>query len=147
MQYLLFGLRKPSITGKILAQFEGKFVALSLNKFGSHVVQKCLQELGEECHNRIIMELTCSPNVFLNVAQDNFGNFIIQTALAVSKVSQSINAPLHLLEYTYTYASLQASNYHMHHPIYNYLSLKHRLLTIYDYLYLLKAVVLKFTKN
>ncbi|XP_030942396.1 putative pumilio homolog 8, chloroplastic isoform X1 [Quercus lobata] len=124
VQYLLFGLRKPSITRKILAQFEGKFVALSLNKFGSHVVQKCLQELGEECSNRIIMELTCSPNVFLNVAQDNFGNFIIQGALAVSKGaiherlvslinnhSQLLKSHLHGAWITRFYKNRQNNNY------------------------------------
>lgn len=84
VQHVL-GLRVPQITADLLRQFEGHYMHLSCNKYGSNVVERCLIESGEQQSMRIIMELLGSPNVSM-LLTDPFGNFVIQKALSVSKV-------------------------------------------------------------
>ncbi|KAJ6965078.1 hypothetical protein NC652_003099 [Populus alba x Populus x berolinensis] len=56
-----------------------------MNKFGSNVVEKCLIWSGEENASMIIEEFMHSP-YFVNVCRNNFGNYVVQKALEVSKV-------------------------------------------------------------
>ena len=86
VQYIL-GLDITEVTANILAQFEGNILDLSMNKFSSHVVEKCLKELRAEYSTRIIVELISNPELFQNVVQDYSGNYVIQSALAVSQVT------------------------------------------------------------
>ncbi|XP_044510840.1 pumilio homolog 12-like [Mangifera indica] len=80
----VLGLRIPQITADLLRQFEGHYMHLSCNKYGSNVVERCLIESGEQQSMRIVMELLKSPNVCM-LLTDPFGNFVIQSALLVSK--------------------------------------------------------------
>ncbi|KAG6652552.1 putative pumilio homolog 8, chloroplastic [Carya illinoinensis] len=80
-------LRMPRVAEAIHAQLEGRFLSLSMDKHGSHVVQKCLIEFGEQLSARIIRELTSIPERFLSFLQDQWGNYVAQTAKAVSKGS------------------------------------------------------------
>ncbi|CAL5332504.1 unnamed protein product [Camellia sinensis] len=80
----LLGLKIPEVTTNLLRQLEGTYVSLSRNKYASNVVEKCLAESGEEQSSRIIMELLRNPNVCMLLV-DPFGNFVIQSALSVSK--------------------------------------------------------------
>ncbi len=88
VQYIL-GLDITEVTANILAQFEGNILDLSMNKFSCHVVEKCLKELRAEYSTRIIVELISNPELFQNVVQDYSGNYVIQSALAVSQVRLS----------------------------------------------------------
>lgn len=65
---------------------------LSMNKHGSHVVEKLLREYEEEKYSsRIIEELISGdPERSLNFFQDQWGNYVAQTAKKVAKVSRSI---------------------------------------------------------
>lgn len=94
VQHVL-GLKVPQITENLLAQLEGNYIFLSRSKFGSNVVEKCLSELREEQSTRIIIELLRNVNVSMLLV-DPFGNYVIQTALAVSKV-RSLNLSVYII--------------------------------------------------
>ncbi|KAJ9166302.1 hypothetical protein P3X46_021076 [Hevea brasiliensis] len=83
VQHLL-GLKVPQITANLLRQLEGSYAALACNKYGSNVVEKCLFESREEQSTQIIWELLGSPNASMLLV-DSFGNYVIQSALLVSK--------------------------------------------------------------
>ncbi|XVE93463.1 hypothetical protein REPUB_Repub01dG0195000 [Reevesia pubescens] len=83
VQYVL-GMRVPNVTSNIIVQLGGSYVTLSMNKYGSNVVEKCLKDAGEEHSARIITEIMHDPD-FLKVLQDPFGNYVVQSALHVSK--------------------------------------------------------------
>ncbi|EEF52315.1 RNA binding protein, putative [Ricinus communis] len=83
IQHLL-GLRNPLITANLFRQLEGYFAVLSCDKFGSNVVEKCLLESRAEQCTQIISELLRSPCSSMLLV-DPYGNFVIQSALKVSK--------------------------------------------------------------
>ncbi|XP_022772227.1 pumilio homolog 12-like [Durio zibethinus] len=83
VQHIL-GLKEPQITESLLRQLEGNYASLSCNRYGSNVVEKCLVESGEQQSTRIIMELLKSP-IVSRLLVDPFGNYVIQSALSVSK--------------------------------------------------------------
>ncbi|KAG5542038.1 hypothetical protein RHGRI_021771 [Rhododendron griersonianum] len=83
VQHLL-GLKIWEVTENLVKQFEGSFVSLSCNKYASNVMEKCLTEAGEEVSSQILMEFLRSPDVSMLLI-DPFGNFVIQSALSVSK--------------------------------------------------------------
>ncbi|XWS24149.1 hypothetical protein CRYUN_Cryun28dG0075800 [Craigia yunnanensis] len=85
VQHIL-GLKEPQITDSLLRQLEGNYASLSCNRYGSNVVEKCLVESGEQQSTRIIMELLTSP-IVSRLLVDPFGNYVIQSALTVSKGS------------------------------------------------------------
>lgn len=71
----------------ILKQLEGNFGDLSMQKYSSNVVEKCLQyahEVGQ--YPNIVLELINDPR-FDKIMQDPYGNYAIQTALNNTEVS------------------------------------------------------------
>ncbi|KAI3807140.1 hypothetical protein L1987_23064 [Smallanthus sonchifolius] len=82
----IVGLNKPEpeLTALLVRQLKGNFASLSCNKYASNVVEKCLNETGEEISTSIIMELVTSPKSSLLLV-DPYANFVIQSALRVSK--------------------------------------------------------------
>lgn len=82
----MVGLKVAEFTARLVRQLQGNFASLSCNKYASNVVEKCLNESGEDISRKIVMELiTCSnPSLLLT---DPYANFVIQSALTVSKVS------------------------------------------------------------
>lgn len=105
MQFV-FELRLPWATMDILDQLEGNYGDLSVQKYSSNVVEKCLKYAGEERRARIIRELISHAHLD-QVMQDPYGNYVIQAALHQSKVTRlhySINhilIPMKILnEYT-----------------------------------------------
>ncbi|TYJ45990.1 hypothetical protein E1A91_A02G092600v1 [Gossypium mustelinum] len=83
VQHVL-GLKERQTTESLLRQLEGNYASLSCNRYGSNVVEKCLLESGEEQSTRIIKELLRSP-IRSRLLVDRFGNYVIQSALSVSK--------------------------------------------------------------
>ncbi|KDP41654.1 hypothetical protein JCGZ_16061 [Jatropha curcas] len=83
VQHIL-GLRVSHITANLLRQLEGSYAALACNKYGSNVVEKFLFETREEQSTQIIWELLRSSNASMLLV-DPFGNYVIQSALSVSK--------------------------------------------------------------
>lgn len=70
----------------VLDRLSGHYYSLSINKYGSNVVEICLIQARQvELLNGIILELlsvTDTSELFL----DSFGNYVMQKALQVSKV-------------------------------------------------------------
>ncbi|KAK4804116.1 hypothetical protein SAY86_003933 [Trapa natans] len=93
----LLELRNPYFNTIILNQFKGEFYQLSSDKFGSNVVEKCLMVVTQmDQLDDIITELlskTGTSSLFLN----EYGNYVMQTALKVSKEWMSLKH-LYLLQ-------------------------------------------------
>ncbi|KAL1203499.1 Pumilio-like protein 9 [Cardamine amara subsp. amara] len=102
MQYLIE--HKVSAV-KLLIQFRLHYAELAIQKFSSHVVEKCLRQYPES-RAEIVRELLSVPN-FEHLLQDPYANYVIQTALSVTK------GPVHarLLEKVYRFGKLQSSPY------------------------------------
>ncbi|XP_019082882.1 PREDICTED: putative pumilio homolog 7, chloroplastic [Camelina sativa] len=80
-------LRIPSAVAMMLAQLKGHYVQLSMQKFSSHMVERCLMHCPES-RPQIVRELV-SVSHFDQLLQDPYANFVIQAALAATK------GPLH----------------------------------------------------
>ncbi|KAL4346632.1 hypothetical protein GQ457_17G004130 [Hibiscus cannabinus] len=87
VQFIL-ELKIPSATSTLTSQFEGNYVHLSLQKFSSHVVEKCLIVLTDDGQSRVIRELLSATH-FEQLLQDPHANYVVQTAVRVSE------GPLH----------------------------------------------------
>ncbi|XP_057964897.1 pumilio homolog 12-like [Malania oleifera] len=83
VQYAV-GMKIPFVTRKIVTKLGGKFARLSMDKYGSNVVEKCLRESDERVSDDIIAEIISTPNVSL-LFLDPYANYVVQSALAVSK--------------------------------------------------------------
>ncbi|XP_043693848.1 meiotic coiled-coil protein 2-like isoform X2 [Telopea speciosissima] len=77
-------LKISTATAYLISQFEGNYVHLSTQKFSSNVVEKCLKVFGEENRSRIVHEFL-SHSHFEQLLQDPFANYVIQSALRVTK--------------------------------------------------------------
>ncbi|KAK9742597.1 hypothetical protein RND81_03G184700 [Saponaria officinalis] len=82
VQYII-ELKIPTAAAQLVSQFEGNYVHLSMQKFSSHVVEKCLKFI-EESQTRIVYELLSVPH-FEQLLQDPFANYVVQSALEVTK--------------------------------------------------------------
>ncbi|XP_047329104.1 pumilio homolog 12 [Impatiens glandulifera] len=71
-------------TSYILDQLKGRYGCLSMQKYSSNVVEKCLKYTGEEHQASIIKELISNPH-FDQIMQDPFGNYVIQAGLRNSE--------------------------------------------------------------
>ncbi|XP_044483099.1 pumilio homolog 12-like [Mangifera indica] len=80
----VFELRLPWATKDIFDQLEGNYGDLSMQKYSSNVVEKCLKNSSEERRARIIQELIGNPNLD-QIMLDPYGNYVIQAALNQSK--------------------------------------------------------------
>ncbi|KAH0453357.1 hypothetical protein IEQ34_017681 [Dendrobium chrysotoxum] len=88
VQYIL-DLHNQSANAILLSQFKGNYVELSMQKFSSNVVEKCLKVLDEDERAKIIAELL-HTETFEQLLQDPYANYVIQSALCTTKGS-----PLH----------------------------------------------------
>lgn len=73
-------------TTRIVDELAGNFGNLSLQKCGSHVVEQCLKLAPRLICDRIINELMNDPKL-LHIILDQFGNYVIQTALKQCQVN------------------------------------------------------------
>ncbi|KAJ0985634.1 hypothetical protein J5N97_003990 [Dioscorea zingiberensis] len=80
--------KNQSVVMILVSQFEGNYVQLSMQKFSSNVVEKCLKVFGEEGRAKIIAEML-SVHRFEQLMQDPYANYVVQSALVNSK------GPLH----------------------------------------------------
>ena len=84
VQYVL-DLGLPWATSEIVHRLAGHMPQLSGQKFSSNVVEKCLKLSTDDVRRRIVTELVASPQLG-QLMQDPFANYVIQSALSVSKV-------------------------------------------------------------
>lgn len=75
-------------TEAILKQLEGNYGDLSMQKYSSNVVEKCLQFADGVQITKIVLELINDPR-FDKIMQDPYGNYAIQTALNNTEVSRA----------------------------------------------------------
>ncbi|KAG8657710.1 pumilio homolog 12 [Manihot esculenta] len=80
----VFELRLPWATADILDQLEGNYGDLSMQKYSSNVVEKCLKSASEDRRTHIIQELINNAHLD-QIMQDPYGNYVIQAALHRSK--------------------------------------------------------------
>ncbi|MCL7034389.1 hypothetical protein MKW94_003283 [Papaver nudicaule] len=83
VQFIL-ELEVPWATADVLSQLDGNYGNLSMQKYSSNVVEKCLKYSGEERRPQIINELisnSCLDQILLHP----YGNYVIQAALNCSK--------------------------------------------------------------
>lgn len=77
----------PWATDAILDQLQGRFGDLSMQKYSSNVVEKCLKLARDIGRVKIIRELMSNydlPQIML----DQYGNYVIQSALKECKVKK-----------------------------------------------------------
>ncbi|XP_010436301.1 PREDICTED: pumilio homolog 11-like [Camelina sativa] len=67
----------------VMFQLRGNYVRLATQKFGSHVVEKCLRYYPDS-RSQIVHELVSVPN-FAQLVQDPYANYVIQAALFKTK--------------------------------------------------------------
>lgn len=67
------------------AALKGRVVELSCNKFASNVVEKCLFHVTSDAQHQILVEMyTSGEDVLHHMLQDSFGNYIIQSSIALA---------------------------------------------------------------
>jgi Pumilio-family RNA binding repeat len=79
---------------KLAYHFEGRYAQLSMQKFSSNVVEKCLKVFDDFEKANIVFELLSVPQ-FKFMLQHPYSNYVIQAALKCSQVQ--------LLSYIYIY--------------------------------------------
>ncbi|XP_051144119.1 pumilio homolog 15-like [Andrographis paniculata] len=84
VQYLV-KKKIPEITLAIVTVLLGSFVLLSSNKFGSNVVEECLRSKNPPYLSEAIIKEISESSQFLSIINDQFGNYVAQTMLDVSK--------------------------------------------------------------
>jgi Pumilio-family RNA binding repeat len=86
IQYII-EIKVPWMTNRIVNQLDNRFGALSMQKYSSNVVEKCLKLGGDANRGRIIHELMVKPEELLDICLDQFGNYVVQSAITSSKVT------------------------------------------------------------
>ena len=82
----LVEMRKREVNRKIAERLRGKFVSMSMNKYGSNVVQKLVKYSGlREVAETVLTEILSSSDL-LQVSQDFCGNFVVQALIKVIQV-------------------------------------------------------------
>ncbi|KAL3519305.1 hypothetical protein ACH5RR_017454 [Cinchona calisaya] len=84
VQHVL-GLNNDAITRSILYSLKGHYLELSLLKFGSHLVEKCLRSslLGLSL---VVEEMLINDKILSMLARDKFGNYVVQRTLEQTKL-------------------------------------------------------------
>ncbi|KAM7506353.1 hypothetical protein LguiB_005257 [Lonicera macranthoides] len=87
VQHVL-SLHNPQVTAEICSRLRDHYSQLSLNQRGSHVVEKCIASspLGM---TYAVQEFLEDEKVLCQIARNEFGNYVIQRALKITKVSGS----------------------------------------------------------
>ncbi|KAJ0235501.1 Pumilio RNA-binding repeat-containing protein [Hirschfeldia incana] len=102
VQYLI---EQKVSAAKLLMQFRMHYAELATQKFSSHVMEKCLR-IYPESRAEIVRELLSVQN-FEHLLHDPFGNYVIQTALSVTKGPVRAS----LVEKVHRYGKLKFSPY------------------------------------
>ncbi|XP_047309480.1 maternal protein pumilio-like [Impatiens glandulifera] len=68
----------------VCARLKGQYVALSITKNGSHLVEKCIRYNPRGIFY-LVEDLLEDPKTLMKVAQQEFGNFVVQSALELTQ--------------------------------------------------------------
>ena len=77
----------------IIKSFKGKGLLLSIQKFSSNVIERCIEK-DEEFLIDFINEITIDNKSIGILMKNNYGNYVIQTALKASRNNQQIQMVL-----------------------------------------------------
>eukprot|EP01022_Parablepharisma_sp_SALTPOND_P000764 TRINITY_DN105014_c0_g1_i1.p6 TRINITY_DN105014_c0_g1~~TRINITY_DN105014_c0_g1_i1.p6 ORF type:complete len:551 (-),score=82.26 TRINITY_DN105014_c0_g1_i1:14827-16479(-) len=67
----------------VIESIKGKVGHLSITKYSSNVVERCMEKAGEKLRAELITELINADN-FIGLMKNNFGNYVIQKALLLA---------------------------------------------------------------
>lgn len=87
---LQYVLEFNDITTKdtIALAFLPHLVQLCMNKFSSNVMEKVLRGASQHVQEMYV-ETMCSPDIVSQLIQDDFGNYVLQTALSICSFAQA----------------------------------------------------------
>jgi len=87
VQYVL-ELRNPELTRGIGNALQGSFAELSLQKFSSNVIEKCLQA-GDKVLIAMVTREICQAKALGQLLHDPFANYVVQTLLTVGNEEEA----------------------------------------------------------
>ncbi|EPS45219.1 hypothetical protein H072_793 [Dactylellina haptotyla CBS 200.50] len=79
VQYIL-DLGEPDLAEPLIHKFLGRISELSMQKFSSNVIEKCIRVSEKETRALMIKEITHPPELE-KLMRDSYANYVIQTAL------------------------------------------------------------------
>lgn len=88
VQYVLDSCNVEEANGLITKPL-GHIFELSIQKFSSNVIEKCLEKAPEFIRQKYIKEIILCPKIG-KMLQDQFANYVVQRALAVSSEEQCL---------------------------------------------------------
>ncbi|QRV90356.1 Pumilio-family RNA binding repeat [Ceratobasidium sp. AG-Ba] len=86
VQYIL-NLNDNHFSDAVIRQFVGIVCALSVQKFSSNVIEKCIR-VAEHNTRKMLIEELLHPNRLEKLPRDSFGNSCVQTALDYAEPTQ-----------------------------------------------------------
>eukprot|EP00756_Hemistasia_phaeocysticola_P051136 Hpha_TRINITY_DN26319_c0_g1::TRINITY_DN26319_c0_g1_i1::g.9319::m.9319 len=86
LQYIL-EMDVDFINIRVMRQFFGSIAPLSTNKFASNVIEKCLKLAPDDVRDVLVREIV-EPTRLAALLQDQYANYVVQTALAYSNAQQ-----------------------------------------------------------
>ncbi|KAF8338183.1 armadillo-type protein, partial [Cantharellus anzutake] len=86
VQYIL-DLNDNRFSDAVIRQFLGNVCALSVQKFSSNVIEKCIR-VAEHTTRKMIIEELLNRNRLEKLLRDSFGNYCVQTALDYAEPGQ-----------------------------------------------------------
>lgn len=89
LQYVL-DANDSKINDTIAIAFLPHVVHLCMNKFSSNVMEKVLRGASVQIQETYV-ERMCNPDIVSCLIQDDFGNYVLQTALTISNPTQAEN--------------------------------------------------------
>ncbi|KAJ3439418.1 pumilio homology domain family member [Anaeramoeba flamelloides] len=72
----------------IIESVKGKMINLSIQKFSSNVVEKCLRVANDKTRKILIDEFINNPDSMKTLLMDNYANYAVQTALKLATPNQ-----------------------------------------------------------
>ncbi|GET88446.1 RNA-binding regulatory protein, putative [Leishmania tarentolae] len=87
LQYVLEA-HDSKINDTIALAFLPHLVQLSMNKFSSNVMEKVLRGASKPVQV-MYMEEMCNPEIISHLIQDDYGNYVLQTALTINAPAQA----------------------------------------------------------
>lgn len=86
VQYIL-DLNDNRFSDAVIRQFIGNVCALSVQKFSSNVIEKCIR-VAEHNTRKMLIEELLNRNRLEKLLRDSFGNYCVQTALDYAEPTQ-----------------------------------------------------------
>ncbi|KPA78394.1 pumillio protein 3 putative (PUF3) [Leptomonas pyrrhocoris] len=87
LQYILEA-HDSKINDTIALAFLPHLVHLCMNKFSSNVMEKVLRGATQPVQEMYVEEM-CNPEIISRLIQDDFGNYVLQTALSINAPAQA----------------------------------------------------------